>query len=841
MTGGTRLLHVDDDAPNSLSEFLAATVEDVEVVPETHPDDGLDQLADGADRFDCVVSGYRLPGMDGVELLERVRESRPELPFVLVADDGGEAVASRAVDAGVTAYLSSGADSERYERLADSVRDAVETYRTARRDAAHERLRRTCETAEEAAVRAESRAAIERRVCEVLGESDHYRTARIDDTARIHGSGPEPAASDGGVGPPVQIERAPADGVSSAAVQIDYDGDEYGILTVETDRTEPFDERERARLAELATRVGHALSRAEATTHRERYERLLTALDVGSFRTTIGRESRIVEADAALADFLSADGPDALRGRPVSEFYRGATSDADCDRRLERDGVVRNRDVRVETLAGEERWGSMTAVLTDADGETYVDGILRDVTDRRRQTRQLRRSRKAIEASGHSVYFTDRNGKIRYVNPAFEEATGYAAEEAIGQTPAILKSGEHDREFYERLWDTILSGDVWRSEIVNKRKSGERYVVDQTIAPVDGDDGTIEGFVAVNADISELKRREAELERSRERLRALFEHSPDAIIVHDAEGDVSQVNRQSIENLGYSREELLSMNVSQFEVEHTREELQLMWTTASVGERIQLEGSHRRSDGTTFPVEVWVTKMELDSEQRFIAFSRDITERKADERELERQIDRLEQFATVVSHDLRNPLNVAEGRIDLVQAEYESDHLDAARDALDRMEELIEDLLILAREGGRTSGTEPIALDSIAQSCWQTVSTADATLIVDTERTIRADRSRLQQLLENLLRNAVEHAGNAVTMTIGDTDGGFYVSDDGPGIPEDERDRVFETGFTTADDGTGLGLNIVKQIADAHEWDVAVIESETGGARFEFTSVDVVE
>ncbi|WP_435182564.1 sensor histidine kinase [Halobellus sp. EA9] len=261
----------------------------------------------------------------------------------------------------------------------------------------------------------------------------------------------------------------------------------------------------------------------------------------------------------------------------------------------------------------------------------------------------------------------------------------------------------------------------------------------------------------------------------------------------------------------------------------------------AAGERVEATARHRRADGSTFPTEVWLTKIELDEEHRIVAFSRDVTERHEYEAELQRQIDRLEQFATVVSHDLRNPLNVATGRLDLLREEVDSDHLDVAVDALDRMEELIEDLLVLAREGGQATDADAVDLAGLAGDCWRTVSTAEATLDIRTDERIRADRPRLQQLLENLIRNAIEHGGSDVTLTVGDLPGGFYVEDDGPGIPPDEREHVFETGYSTAEEGTGLGLNIVRQVAEAHGWDVTITESGAGGARFEITGVETFE
>jgi len=114
------------------------------------------------------------------------------------------------------------------------------------------------------------------------------------------------------------------------------------------------------------------------------------------------------------------------------------------------------------------------------------------------------------------------------------------------------------------------------------------------------------------------------------------------------------------------------------------------------------------------------------------------------------------------------------------------------------------------------------------------VSTGGASLVVETDATISADPQQLSRCFENLFQNAVEHGGDGVTVRVGATADGFYVADDGPGIDEARREAVFDPGYTTADDGTGFGLTIVKRIADAHGWDVNVTGSDAGGVRFEF-------
>lgn len=212
---------------------------------------------------------------------------------------------------------------------------------------------------------------------------------------------------------------------------------------------------------------------------------------------------------------------------------------------------------------------------------------------------------------------------------------------------------------------------------------------------------------------------------------------------------------------------------------------------------------------------------------------------RADEhQELARQHERLDEFATVVSHDLRNPLNVASGQLKLAQIDCESEHLNEVAEAHKRMETLIDHLLTLAREGESVTEMEPIPLQSITANCWDTVATGGATLITDTTQTINADRGRLKQLFENLFRNAIDHGGTDVTVTVGELDDGFYVADDGPGIPESDRDNVFEEGYSTAAENTGFGLAIVQTIIEAHGWNVSITDSIDGGARFEITSVE---
>lgn len=202
---------------------------------------------------------------------------------------------------------------------------------------------------------------------------------------------------------------------------------------------------------------------------------------------------------------------------------------------------------------------------------------------------------------------------------------------------------------------------------------------------------------------------------------------------------------------------------------------------------------------------------------------------------LERQNERLEEFTSIVSHDLRNPLSVAQGWIELARSENDADELEAAATALDEMGELIDDLLSLAKQGRTVGETEPVSLATVAEEAWQNIDAESATLDAEAIE-IDADPGRLRQLLGNLFKNAVEHGGPSVSVRAGplSDEPGFFVSDDGRGMAPEDRERIFEVGYTDHENGTGFGLSIVRRIADAHGWSTRATESESGGARFEF-------
>ena len=347
----------------------------------------------------------------------------------------------------------------------------------------------------------------------------------------------------------------------------------------------------------------------------------------------------------------------------------------------------------------------------------------------------------------------------------------------------------------------------------------------------------------------------------------------DAVYAIVPERNIAYANDRYAEMKGVERETLIGTDIYDWVTEETAAKARRARRELAEDDDRDvgvIEYDFLTADGETFPVEMRFAQVSGagDALDR-VGVIRDVTERKRREDALRRKNDRLDEFARVVSHDLRNPLNVAEGRLDLLREDVAdadgpaalSEHVDGIAHAHDRMRTLIDDLLTLARADDAVEKREPVEVAALATDAWRNVATGEATLDVRTDRTVPGDRSRLERLSENLFRNAVEHAGEDVTVTVGDIEDGFYVADDGPGIPPDEREDVFESGYSTAADGTGFGLHIVERIADAHGWEVRVADDgneegrsdgndtadrdsndrdddDTTGARFEFIGVD---
>ncbi|GAB3679498.1 ATP-binding protein [Salinarchaeum chitinilyticum] len=583
------------------------------------------------------------------------------------------------------------------------------------------------------------------------------------------------------------------------------------------------------------------------------------------------RNGRIVYQSPSVSSAFGYE-TDALVGRDTAALVHDDDREAigDLVDRIEPGGTER-AEVRIADADGAWRWAAVT--VTDPV-DTAIDGFVISARDVTEQVHARWDREELLDRMAEAFFAVDTEWRVTHVNRHTEALLDVDECDVVGIEldelfPAGLGStfDEQFREavatdeprqfeaYYEPLdaWFAVAAypGETGLSvffEDVTDRKRTEMAVAKNEKALRDLHDVAADKGLAFEEKLVRL------LDLGRDRLDLRLGFLTRIEETEDGEGVQRVIACQGDHDLLVRGE---SCPLSQAYCQRTIETDELMATRDPQGEWVPEEaydafgletyvGGKLLVDG-----EIYGTLCFADTEPREHPFRSDEEafvellvewmayelERERRETRLERQNDRLDAFASMVSHDLRNPLTIAQGNLDLARESGDSDSFEAVTESLDRMERLIDDMLWLAREGQDVADTAPVDLQAVADEAWNFVATPSATLTVDCEGcTIDADHDRLLQLLENCFRNAIDHSDGEVVVRVGCVENGFYVEDDGPGIQPEERDDVFETGFTTDEEGTGFGLAIVQRIAAAHGWSVTAAESADGGARFEFVA-----
>lgn len=863
------ILHVDDDREFAelTAEYLATEDDRFSIQIEHRADQAQEILA--SSEVDCVISDYEMPTQTGLELLETVRDSDPDLPFILFTGKGSEEVASDAISAGVTDYLQKTGGSEQFTVLANRIRNAVDR---ARAEAERDRHFNAIETAREG-------------------------ISILDTDGRF-----------------VYVNRAYADLYGYEPEEIIGQGWEllYREKDYETVRKEILPTVE-----ETGYWRGETIGlRADGETFKE--DHALSLTDTGELVCTvrdmtpqIERQRELEEANARL-EALFENSPDMINthdeagliqdvnerfceelGYDEEEIIGEGVWTIDrfvepAELRSDIAGLETGDRLRVESEY-ERADGSAVPVEVhivrlDLDAGDRFMVISRDISERTEQEHELERLMERyqafIEHASDMISVVDASGRIRYSSPATRDILGYAQSDLTGEI-AFEYMHPDDRERVRTTFEEMVDEPGTVTEQVQYRfKSADgEWTWIETVGS-NKTESAIDGYVLTTREISRRKEHERRLE-------ALNETTHD-LLTADSREEIAAIGVEAARDIIGLEANVCNLYVPDRDAlvpsSYTDEVVDLIGTSPptltsgdSIGWRAFVEQSPQAIDDIQKDPDVYNPETAIRSElylplddhgiliagspevgafdqedlvlgkllARGITVALDTFEQTEElrerEAELSRQNDRLEQFASFVSHDLQNPLTVAKGRLELAREDCDSDHLDSVARAHDRMETLIDDLLTLTRETDRELAVETVSLDELSEACWRRIDAPAATLITENLRPIQADASQLRQLLVNLFRNAVNHGGSDVTVTIGSLTNGFYIEDDGEGLPADTTADIFEAGYSTADEGTGIGLAIVKQIVQAHDWEITVINGSQGGARFEITDVDTGE
>ena len=752
--GSIHILFVDDepDLADVAARFLEQENEGFDVETAANATEGLERLDEQL--FDCVISDFEMPGPNGIEFLQAVRDTKPDLPFILYTGRGSEEIASEAISAGGTEYLQKSAGVGQYAVLANRIENAVEACRAARE------LRRTKTLL------------------------DH-----TEDLANVGGW--ELDVSRGPPYPGIQTE---------------------GLY----------------RIHELPTEEELPLSRGLEYIHPDDREQVIQLVDrLINQGQPFEVEGRIITENENVRWVRTIGAPVIENGRVIK--YRGAMVDITELKRREQQ-LEMTRDRLASHNAALRRFNETSAMReTSLDqklqeilelGCEYLEtavGYIASVDEQKEwweivamagTDEQLEVGTNVPYSETYCPHVVAADGVFEFVDADQSEMAGEKA---------------YDRWGFE----TYLGAEI--------RTDGTSYgavgFVDREGRELPFDEGH-RNFVALASRwmSAEIERREREraLQRYREFTDAMLNAIEDVFYLVNEDRTLDQWNERLTEVTEYSDADVQEMRAEDFFVERDQSAVADAIDEAFVTGRGDVRARILTKSESRIPYEFIACRVfDPDGRPKLAGIGR----------EMSRQEERLEEFASAISHDLRNPLNTAVSNLMLVRDECESDRLDAVERSHERIRALIDDVVTLAREGQKVTDLEEVRLASLVDTIAQDMEMGEASLVVASDRVVRADRNRLTRVLENLIRNAVEHGDRDVTIEVGELPDGFYVEDDGPGIPEEDRKRVFELGYSTTSTGTGYGLRIVRDLVDAHGWDIRATEGSEGGARFEITGV----
>ncbi len=470
-----------------------------------------------------------------------------------------------------------------------------------------------------------------------------------------------------------------------------------------------------------------------------------------------------------------------------------------------------------------------------------------------------------VDDNSDAIIVADPQHKIILWNPAAQMLYGYTKSEALGNRVEDLILRKDERAIWVKKVDSMFSeGTVWQFEEDRIHKDGTVVPVSITLSPVKQEDGQLIAVSGIHHDLKWREQAEAALRESEERFRQYVQHAGDALIVYDLNGGIEEVNLHACRSLNYGRDELLSMNVSQVDLNYEPAEFREHWENIRSGEAITIEGLNRRQDGTTFPVEVRLGALELKGRPHFLALIRDVSDRKRAEESLRKAAEDAEaanqakrEFLSNMSHELRSPLNLITGFSDLLMMESQEkpvvEIVPKIQASAKHLASLIEDMIDLDRiERGEVNlNPEVVSINEIVTALVESrkprlrAGFAIECILDPAGPRSFCDMTRVNQVLINLVDNAIHYSPDGgmirIQTSVQEQEVWVSVQDEGVGLSEEEKGKIFERFFRLKHGkkrrpgGLGIGLNLVRELVRVQGGRIWVTGEKGIGSTFTFS------
>ena len=445
--------------------------------------------------------------------------------------------------------------------------------------------------------------------------------------------------------------------------------------------------------------------------------------------------------------------------------------------------------------------------------------------------------RQMVDGSTDMLAAADANERFLYANESYRNFHGIE-EPVEGKPLEAVLSLENYSEIRSRI-ARVLDGENINFRMKRQGPEGDLRKLNVKYYPLRDEEGTVIGGITSLRDITELEQRGTALRESWETYQEVVDSIPDPIVLFDQDGNILESNNAACRGFEYTEEELSELNFDDLVYDEWVD-----WIESHLdGHRsdpVVFEAEYLARSGQSFPVEVVSTRIDYFGSEAILTVARDLSDRKEFERQLQEANARLEEFAAVITQDLRNPLTVARGWSEMAESKTASEPIGKIRDALDRMENIIEYTYTLARKGSNIGKLKTVNLQTVIRQSWHAVETEGATLEEEIECSLRGDIDRLSQLFETLFENSISQATEPVRVRVGGLENGrgFFVANDGPKIPKEDRKHSVGSSHIGTPNESAYDIAAIKRIANAHGWHLRLTESELGGARIEFHGVE---
>ncbi|MBL7095983.1 PAS domain S-box protein [candidate division KSB1 bacterium] len=629
---------------------------------------------------DLIISDYMLPAFNGMKALQITRKKEQFIPFIILTGSLNEETAVECIKAGADDYVIK----EHIKRLGPAILNALDKKKNRQERKRAEDKLKVADDALHSSVNGVIISDLEGKIKyanpafinlfeyegreQVLGKD----AASLFPSADIHKFSDVEAIINKTKGETEELIARLKDGTEiqvevSYSVLTDKEGNETGRMASFIDITE-------RKQAEILLAKSERRYRLLA----DNLSDVIWTRDL-DFKLTYISPSTYQQTGFSIAEKMSKPFEESVTPESAAKIYKVLKEELALEKSGKADpGRSRTLEIEMRHKNGSTVPVEITvSFLRDKAGAaTGLIGVNRNITERKQAEKELTKLSTAVKQSPSVIAITDTEGNLEYVNPKFTELTGYNLEEAIGQNPRVLKSGEQADEIYKELWETISSGKIWRGEFHNKKKSGELFWEFASISPIFNKQGKIINYIKVAEDITDRKKAEQELKESEEKYRMIVENAHDGIEITQNDRMIF-FNNQFAQMLGYKREELKEVKFSKIFSEQAKKELYQRQKKREQGNTLPpyYETTFVKKDGTVINVGVKYEIIDYKGEQATFSIIRDITESKQAKDQIQNDLKEKTILLSEVHHRVKNSLQLVASLLQLQSREITEKHI----------------------------------------------------------------------------------------------------------------------------------------------------------------------